>query len=119
MREMLGKGYLALALGIATLFAGVVYTVTLSTSKMIDSQTQLLRARIQGEIGEEEYALRSQEIEHDYRQSVAAALSRLADKFRAVAGIIEKLTPESNVSENVSQLSENLTLAIENFETGG
>ncbi len=116
---MLGKSYLVLAVGIAALFAGVVYTITLSTGKMVDAQSELLRARIQGEIGEEEYSLRSQELEQSYRQDVAEALERLVDKFRMVADIINKIAPESNVSDNVSELSRNLTTAIESFREGG
>jgi hypothetical protein len=116
---MLGKSYLVLAIGIAALFAGVMYTITLSTGKMVDAQSELLRARIQGEISGEQYTLRSQEAEQSYRQNVSEALEKLASKFEAVAGIIKKITPESNASENVSILSKNLTAAIESFRSGG
>jgi hypothetical protein len=116
---MLGKSYLAIAIGIAALFAGVMYTITLSTSKMVDTQSELLRARIQGEISGDEYSLRAQEVEQSYRENVSEALEKLASKFEAVTGIIEEITPESNASDNVSILSKNLTAAIESFRSGG
>jgi hypothetical protein len=116
---MLGKSYLAIAIGIAALFAGVMYTITLSTSKMVDTQSELLRARIQGEISGDEYSLRTKKVEQSYRENVSEALEKLASKFEAVTGIIEEIAPESNVSENVSILSKNLTAAIESFRSGG
>ena len=112
---MLGKSYVLLGIGVVALFVGVVYAIALSTGKLVDTQTELLSARIQGEIGEEQYALRSQEAEQSYRQEVAEALERLAGRLWEVAGIVQNVTPESNATRNITMLAQNLSAAIESF----
>ncbi|NOZ59629.1 MAG: hypothetical protein GXO66_08675 [Euryarchaeota archaeon] len=116
---MLGKTYILLALGIAVLFASVMYAITLSTGRLMDTQTELLRQRIQGELSGEVYAQRSAEAERSYRQEVADALERLAEKFGAVAELINQTAPELNATRNLSILSRNLSEAIEGFRSGG
>jgi hypothetical protein len=116
---MLGKAYIALALGVAMLFASIVYTVTYSTGKLVDKQAELLRQRIHGELSGEMYAQRSAEAERSYRHEVASALERLAEKFRAVAKLINQTAPELNATRNLSLLSRNLSEAIESFRSGG
>ncbi|WP_456473851.1 hypothetical protein [Candidatus Pyrohabitans sp.] len=111
---MLGKSYVLLGIGVVALFVGVVYTIALSTGKLVDTQTELLSARIQGEIGEEQYAQRSQEAEQGYRQEVAEALERLAGRLGEVAQNV----PEGNATRNITMLAQNLSAAIESFRGG-
>ncbi|GEM_PF-2075389 len=116
---MLGRTGVALGLGIAVLFAGVVYTLTSSTARLIDTQAELLKARVHGELGGEDYAELSKEAERSYRQSVAEALGRIVEKIEEVAGLAERLLPESNTSSNISLLARNLSMAVENFSAEG
>lgn len=117
--NMLGRTGVALGLGIAVLFAGVVYTLTSSTARLIDTQAELLKARVHGELGGEDYAELSKEAERSYRQSVAEALGRIVEKIEEVAGLAERLLPESNTSSNISLLARNLSMAVENFSAEG
>ncbi|NOZ82649.1 MAG: hypothetical protein GXN98_02355 [Euryarchaeota archaeon] len=117
--KMLNKTGVALGLGIAVLFAGVVYTLTSSTARLIDTQAELLKARVHGELGGEEYAELSQEAERSYRQSVAEALGGIVEKIEEVAVIVDRLMPESNASSNVSELARNLSIAVQDFSAEG
>ncbi len=119
MRDMLNKTGVVLSLGIAVLFAGVVYTLTSSTARLIDTQAELLKARVHGEIGGGEYAELSREAERSYREAVGDALGRIVDKIEEVAEVVDLLVPGSNASTNVTELARNLSLAVENFTESG
>ncbi len=115
---MLGRTYFLLAIGVALLFGSVVYTITMSTGRLVDTQAELLRQRISGELGDASYAQRSAEAEKSYRQEVAEALEKLVEKLRAAAGLLNRTAPESNLTANLSALSSNLTAAIESLRGG-
>ena len=88
---MLNKTNLIFAVGVVSLFVGVVYSVVNTTNTMITEQNALLDARVNDQIDSAEYQKLSQASERTYRTRVADALSKIESKFIEAAGIIGRL----------------------------
>jgi len=89
---MLGKTQILFAVGIISLFTGVVYTIVNATGSMITEQTRLMDARLKNRIGAEEYRERTRETEMLYRGKVAAALEKIESKFKEAIGVVGRLS---------------------------
>ncbi len=88
---MLNKTNIIFAVGVVSLFVGVVYSVVNTTNTMITEQNALLDARTSDQIDGAEYQKLSRESERVYRVQVADALAKIESKFIEVAGIIGRL----------------------------
>jgi hypothetical protein len=88
---MVGKYYIVFSVGIISLFAGVVYTLVNVTDLMINEQTQIMDARFQGKISEDEFQRKSKESERTYRNEVADSLEKIESKFLEVARIVKSI----------------------------
>ncbi|NOZ76333.1 MAG: hypothetical protein GXO65_01350 [Euryarchaeota archaeon] len=108
----------ALAVGVVALYAGIMLTMSGATGSMIDAQSDAMRARLRGEISDAEYTERSKGAEYAWREEVADQLERLKDKFDEVVGIIEKVSPETNATGNLSMVSGNLSEGIDTLRGG-
>jgi hypothetical protein len=111
--------YVAIAIGIVTLYAGIMHTMSSATGSMIDAQSDAMRSRVRGEISDAEYAERSKEAEFAWRNKVAEQLDRVRDKFDEMVGVIEKVSPETNATENLTAVSRNLSTGIDELRGGG
>ncbi len=88
---MIQKTYIIFAVGIVSLFVGVVYTSVNVTNNMIKEQTEHMDARVNNQIDGEEYQKRSRESEKTYRSKVADALERIESKFLEAVEIVGRL----------------------------
>jgi hypothetical protein len=118
---MVGKdlAFVALAIGVVTLYAGIMSTMSSATGSMIDAQSDAMRAKFRGEITDAEYAERSRTAEFTWRDKVAGQLERLKDKFDQVVSVVEKVSPDDNGTDDLAEVSKNLSTGIEDFRGGG
>ena len=123
--------FLAIGITLIAFYIGLTEVVLKDTTKMMDSQSELLRQRTSGEISAAEYSAASSRTEKEYRTSISDRIKLLVQKIKWIANLADKIgvgsayrekvglePKDANMSVGIRSLAEDLEKRSEEFSQG-
>ncbi len=105
--------FLAIGITLIAFYVGLTEVMLKDTTKMMDSQSELLRQRTSGEISASEYSAASSRTEKEYRTSISDRIKLLVQKIKWIADIADKIGVGSAYREKVGLEPKDANMSVE------